>query len=137
MLHQFEGCRLTAYQDCVNVWTIGYGWTQCVEGKIIGPGMVITQSMADDLLLDGIEQYENAVNELVTVKINQQQFDALVDLTYNIGISALKNSTLLKKLNSNNYNVAADEFLRWNKAGGKTLAGLTRRREAERDLFLS
>ncbi|MFO6490468.1 lysozyme [Hafnia alvei] len=137
LIKQFEGCRLTAYQDSVGVWTIGYGWTQPVDGKPVGKGMTITQQKADDLLKQGVIQYENGVNSLVKVQLNQNQFDALVDFAYNLGVNALKGSTLLKKLNAGDYAGAANEFTKWNKAGGKELAGLTRRREAEKSLFLS
>ena len=137
LIKQFEGCKLTAYQDSVGVWTIGYGWTQPVEGKPVAKGMTITQQKANDLLTDGVAQYEKGVTNLVTVPVNQNQFDALVDFAYNLGVNALKGSTLLKKLNAGDYAGAANEFPKWNKAGGKELAGLTRRREAERSLFLS
>lgn len=137
LIKQFEGCRLTAYQDSVGVWTIGYGWTQPVEGKPVAKGMSITQQKANDLLTEGVAQYEKGVTNLVTVPVNQNQFDAMVDFAYNLGVNALKGSTLLKKLNACDYAGAANEFPKWNKAGGKELAGLTRRREAERSLFLS
>ncbi|MNP56642.1 Lysozyme RrrD [compost metagenome] len=99
--------------------------------------MVISQSQADELLKQGVMQYEKGVEQSVVVLFTQEQFDALVSFTYNLGINALKGSTLLRKLNSGDYEGAADEFLKWNKAGGKILSGLTRRREAERMLFLS
>lgn len=137
LIKKFEGCRLTAYQDSVGVWTIGYGWTQPVDGKPVGNGMTITQQKADDLLKQGVIQYEAGVHGLVTVQLNQNQYDALVDFAYNLGVNALKGSTLLKKLNTGDYAGAANEFTKWNKAGGKELAGLTRRREAEKSLFLS
>lgn len=137
LIKQFEGCRLTAYQDSVGVWTIGYGWTQSVDGNPVAKGMVITQQKADDLLKQGVVQYENGVNSLVKVQLNQNQLDALVDFAYNLGVNALRGSTLLKKLNAGDYAGAANEFTKWNKAGGKELAGLTRRREAEKSLFLS
>ncbi|MEG7663762.1 lysozyme [Hafnia paralvei] len=137
LIKKFEGCRLTAYQDSVGVWTIGYGWTQPVDGKPVGKGMTITQQKADDLLKQGVIQYEAGVHGLVTVPLNQNQYDALVDFAYNLGVNALKGSTLLKKLNAGDYAGAANEFTKWNKAGGKELAGLTRRREAEKSLFLS
>lgn len=137
LIKQFEGCRLTAYQDSVGVWTIGYGWTQPVDGKPVAKGMTITQQKANQLLTEGVARYENGVTNLVTVPLNQNQLDALVDFAYNLGVNALKGSTLLKKLNTGDYAGAANEFTKWNKAGGKELAGLTRRREAEKSLFLS
>ena len=137
LIKQFEGCRLTAYQDSVGVWTIGYGWTQPVDGKPIRAGMTIKQETAERLLKTGLVSYESDVSRLVKVSLTQGQFDALVSLTYNLGCRSVSTSTLLRKLNAGDYAGAADEFLRWNKAGGKVLNGLTRRREAERALFLS
>lgn len=137
LIKQFEGCKLTAYQDSVGVWTIGYGWTQPVDGKPIRAGMTIKQETAERLLKTGLVSYESDVSRLVKVGLTQGQFDALVSFTYNLGARSLSTSTLLRKLNTGDYAGAADEFLRWNKAGGKVLNGLTRRREAERALFLS
>ncbi|MFZ5192727.1 lysozyme [Enterobacter roggenkampii] len=137
VIKQFEGCKLTAYQDSVGVWTIGYGWTQPVDGKPIRAGMTIKQETAERLLKTGLVSYESDVSRLVKVGVTQGQFDALVSFTYNLGARSLSTSTLLRKLNAGDYAGAADEFLRWNKAGGKVLNGLTRRREAERALFLS
>ena len=137
LIKQFEGCKLTAYQDSVGVWTIGYGWTQPVDGKPIRAGMTIKQETAERLLKTGLVSYESDVSRLVKVGLTQGQFDALVSFTYNLGARSLSTSALLRKLNAGDYAGAADEFLRWNKAGGKVLNGLTRRREAERALFLS
>lgn len=140
LIKKFESCRLTAYPDPGTggaPWTIGHGWTQPVDGKPVRPGMKIDQATADRLLKTGLVSYENDVLKIVKVKLTQGQFDALVSFAYNVGSRALSTSTLLKKLNAGDYAGAADEFLRWNKAGGKVLNGLTRRREAERALFLS
>lgn len=140
LIKKFEGCRLTAYPDPGTgdaPWTIGYGWTHPVDGKPVKRGMTIDQQTADRLLKTGLVGYENDVLKVVRVKLTQGQFDALVSFTYNLGARSLSTSTLLRKLNSGDYAGAADEFLRWNKAGGKVLNGLTRRREAERALFLS
>nr|DAL56024.1 MAG TPA_asm: Lysozyme [Caudoviricetes sp.] len=140
LIKGFEGCRLTAYPDPGTggaPWTIGYGWTLPVDGKPVRPGMTIDQATADRLLKTGLVSYENDVLKIVKVKLTQGQFDALVSFAYNVGSRALSTSTLLKKLNAGDIKSAADEFLRWNKAGGKVLNGLVRRREAERALFLS
>ncbi|MDX7345685.1 lysozyme [Citrobacter braakii] len=139
-IKDFEGCSLTAYPDPGTggaPWTIGYGWTHPVDGKPIKPGMTIKQETADRLLKTGLVSYENDVLKMAKVKLTQGQFDALVSFAYNVGSRALSTSTLLRKLNDGDVMGAADEFLRWNKAGGKVLNGLTRRREAERALFLS
>lgn len=137
LIKKFEGCSLAAYQDSVGVWTIGYGWTQPVAGKPVGRGMTITQNTAEQLLLTGLSQYEAGVTNLVNKPLTQHQFDALVSFAYNLGIKSLGTSTLLKKLNAGDYQGAADEFPKWNKAGGKVLNGLIARRAAERSLFLS
>lgn len=137
LIKEFEGCNLTAYQDSVGVWTIGYGWTQPVDGKTIRAGMTIKQETAERLLKTGLVSYESDVSRLVKVGLTQGQFDALVSFTYNLGTRSLSTSTLLRKLNAGDYAGAANEFPRWNKAGGKVLSGLSRRREAERALFLS
>ncbi|MGO4743994.1 lysozyme [Serratia quinivorans] len=137
LIKQFEGCRLTSYQDSVGVWTVAYGWTQPVDGRKIGPGMVIDQATAERLLKCGLVQYEQGVNQLAKVIINQGQFDALVSFAYNLGLRSLSTSTLLRKLNSGDKQGAADEFGKWVNAGGVRLNGLVKRREAERELFLS
>lgn len=133
LICQFEGLRLTAYRDMVGVWTIGYGHT----GPDVKPGLTITQQQADQLLINDLARFERGVNALVTVKLNQNQFDALVSFAYNLGLGALQNSTLLHLLNDGNYQAAADQFPRWNRAGGNVVAGLARRRYAERELFLT
>jgi GH24 family phage-related lysozyme (muramidase) len=131
LLKAFEGLSLTAYRDAVGVWTIGYGTTLGVR-----PGMTITVSQAEALLKRDLLRFETAVATGVKVAINDDQFSALVVFSYNVGEKAFTTSTLLKLLNQGNYQGAANELLRWNRAGGRVLAGLTRRRRAERALFL-
>lgn len=133
LIRSFEGLELKAYKDSVGVWTIGYGST----GPHVTQGMTITQAQAETLLKSDVSRFENGVSDLVKVPLNQNQFDALVSFSFNLGLGNLKSSTLLRKLNSLDYSGAANEFPRWNKAGGVTLKGLTRRREAEKALFLS
>ena len=130
ILKYFEGCKLTAYQDSVGVWTIGYGHT-----KGVFDGMTITQEEAEQMLLTELEEYEGYIEDMVTVPLTQNQFDAIVVWIYNLGPTNFRNSTLLKELNAGNYNAAGQEITRWNKAGGKVLAGLVKRREAEAELF--
>lgn len=140
LIKEFEGLELNAYPDPATggaPWTIGYGWTQPVDGKPVVKGMSISLDKAEELLVKGVVPYANRVTALVKVPVNQNQFDALVSFAYNLGVANLQNSTLLKKLNVKDYSGAADEFLKWNRAGGKVMKGLTRRREAERRLFLS
>lgn len=132
LIKSFEGCKLKAYQDSVGVWTIGYGRTTNVH-----KGDVITQQQADDYLLIEYKEFESKVKKLVKVPLTDNQLGALVCFAYNVGVGALSKSTLLKKLNVGDYKGAAEQFLVWNKAGGKILNGLVRRRQAEKDLFLS
>lgn len=136
LIKEFEGCRLTAYKCPAGVWTIGYGHTGTVDGKAIASGMTITAAKATELLKKDLAKFEAAVNSYVTAPITQNMFDALVSFAYNCGLGALKGSTLLKKLNAKDYDGAAEQFPLWNKAGGKVLKGLVRRRERERQLFL-
>lgn len=133
LLKSFEGCRLVAYQDQVGVWTIGYGHT----GEDVYEDLTITQAQADALLVEDLEEREAAVRSMVTVELTDNQFSALVDLVYNIGIDALRTSFLLECVNVKNWAAAADQFLRWDHAGGKVVAGLLRRVDAERLLFLT
>lgn len=128
----YEGLRLKAYQDSVGVWTIGYGHT-----KGVSSGMEINETQADTFLREDVSWAQDAVNDNVSVPLNQLQFDALVSFTFNLGETNLKSSTLLRKLNSGDYLGAANEFQRWNKAGGKELSGLTKRRNAEANQFIS
>lgn len=130
LIKSFEGCRLEAYICPAGVPTIGYGHTHGVR-----LGQIISQKQADDLLFEDLDQFVKAVNRLVIVPLNQNQFDALVSFVFNIGIVAFASSTLLRLLNQQAYNGAADQFKRWNKGGGKVLKGLVRRRQAEEDLF--
>lgn len=132
LIKEFEGLRLEAYKCQADVWTIGYGHTREVK-----PGDSITEETAERMLVDDVRVFELAVERALTIPVTQYQFDALVSLAFNIGANAFAGSTLVKKLNAGDMKGAADEFLRWNKAGGRVLNGLTRRREAERALFLA
>ena len=130
LIQKFEGCELEAYQCSAGVWTIGYGHT-----KDVVEGMTITKEQAEQMLVDELHEYENYINEYVTVALSQNQFDALVSWVYNLGPANLKASTMLKVLNSGKYEDVPAQMKRWNKAGGKVLEGLIRRREAEACLF--
>jgi lysozyme len=131
LIKTFEGLRLSSYEDGVGVWTIGYGHT-----KNIRAGMTISKEQAELYLKDDLKRFEAAVLRLVKVQLSDNQFSALVAFAFNIGDSAFANSTLLRFLNEARYYEAAFQFLRWDKAGGKVLAGLTLRRGAEMGLFL-
>ena len=132
LIKAYEGCELTAYEDAVGVLTIGYGHTGAEAEK----GRTITPQEAERLLLEDLAIFERGVTNMVKAKLSQNQFDALVAWSFNLGLGNLRASTLLKKLNSGDMAGAADELLRWDKAGGRTLEGLTKRRHAERSLFL-
>jgi lysozyme len=132
LIAAFEGCKLNAYQDAVGIWTIGYGHTRDVHS-----GMSVTQAQAEQLLQADLEEFESAVESVVNVDLDSNQFSALVAFCFNVGPQALFDSTLLKLLNQGNTFAAANEFPRWDKAGEQHLLGLTRRRFAERSLFLS
>jgi lysozyme len=131
LTEQFEGCELTAYQDQVGVWTIGYGHT----GPGIAAGLTITQDQAEALLLSDVAASSAYVNHVVSIVLAQEEFDALVDFVFNLGRGAFAGSTLLRELNASNFAAAAAQFNAWDHAGGKVVAGLLRRRQAETDLF--
>ncbi|HEV2711318.1 MAG TPA: lysozyme [Edaphobacter sp.] len=130
---QFEGLRLTAYQDQVGVWTIGYGHT----GREVHGGMVITQDQADVLLHSDVAGGVACVNRAVTANISQCHFDALVDFVFNLGCARLLGSTLLRHVNAGEFDLAAPQFLLWDHAGGVVVQGLLVRRKAEMGLFQS
>jgi lysozyme len=130
LIRFFEGLELNAYQCAAGVWTIGYGHTKDVQ-----QGMTISEARANEMLAEELNEYESYINGLVTVELNQDQFDAMVSWVYNLGVGNLKASTLLKVLNAGDYDGVPAQMMRWNKAGGKVLEGLTKRRQAEADLF--
>jgi len=132
VIRRFEGFESNAYLCPAGVLTIGYGHT-----KTVTKGMVITKERGEELLRQDLDWCERAINANVTVPLTQNQYDALTSFIYNVGAGAFKKSTLLRKINAKDYKGAADEFPRWNKAGGKVIKGLVRRRAAERKMFLS
>lgn len=133
LIKEFEGLRLETYKDSVGIPTIGYGHT----GKDVVEGRKISIEDAEKLLKRDCQWAENAINAVVKVDVNQNQFDALCSFIYNLGASKFEKSTLCLKLNLSDYKGAAEEFLKWDKAGGQVLPGLTRRRKKEREMFLS
>lgn len=134
LIKRFEGLRLRAYKCSSGIDTIGFGHT----GPDVFPGLIITEEEAHELLLQDIASFESCVNTFTNVNINQNEYDALVSFSFNVGCGAFKDSTLLKLLNSPAPRLdVADQFLRWVKGqGGETIQGLVNRREAERKLFL-
>ena len=135
LIKGFEGKRLKAYDDGVGIWTIGFGTIKYPNGLRVKKGDTCTESQAEQYLRNDLVVFENAINRLVKVPLNQNQFDALASFTYNLGEGNLSKSTLLKKLNAKDYKGAAAEFPKWNKAGGKVMQGLVNRRAKERKLF--
>lgn len=130
LIAQFEGLRLKAYKDVVGIPTIGYGHIKGVK-----MGDVITKEQALDMLHEEVNEYSDAVDKYVKVPLTQQQFDVLVSFTYNMGIDAFKDSTLLRYLNMGMYEDAARQILRWIWAGGRQIDGLVNRRNIEYKLF--
>ncbi len=128
-----EALRLESYQDAVGIWTVGFGHT----GPEVKEGLSITQDAAEALLLSDLETVEKCIKNSVSVELTQGQFDALCSFVFNLGCMALRNSTLLRKLNSGDDVGASEEFLRWDHAQGKVLAGLTKRRSQESEMFLT
>lgn len=146
LMHRFEGFaklrsdgKVEAYPDPATggkPWTIGYGSTTDEAGNPISPGTVWTRKRAEDKFRQDLKRFERyVIDALDGDRVTQNQFDALVSFTYNVGPANLKRSTLLRKHKNGDYKGAAAEFIRWNKANGKVLAGLTRRREAESKLY--
>lgn len=140
LIKAHEGLRLEAYPDPGYGWaraTIGYGHTSQAGDPPVTRGMKITEVGATEILKSDLRTFERYVIDAVTVPLNQNQFDALVSFTFNLGPGNLRKSTLLRKLNARDYAEAAEQFLVWNKSNGKVLNGLTKRRHAERSLFLT
>lgn len=136
LITSFEDLKLDAYDDGTGTWTIGFGTTVYPEGIRVKQGDYCTVAQAKSFFQHDLRRFQSTINSAVQVTLSQNQFDALVSLSYNIGQNAFKNSTLLKYLNAGDYQAAAEQFLVWNKGGGQILKGLVRRREVERALFL-
>ena len=130
LVRHFEGCRLDAYLCPAGVWTVGYGHTADVK-----EGDSIDQEAAEAFLIEDLEEFEDHVQRLVEVDLNQDQFDALVSWTFNLGYGNLAESTLLAKLNDGLYEEVPEQIKRWTRAGGVILPGLVKRRNAEAALF--
>ena len=139
LIKRFEGLSLKPYLCPANIPTIGYGNTFYKNGKKVTMNdKPITEQKAVEMLRQSLEKFEQYVDSYTTDSITQNQFDALVSFCYNLGPANLKSSTLLKKVNANqNDPTIKDEFLKWTKAGGRKLAGLVKRREAEAELYFS
>lgn len=130
-----EGLRLYAYQDSGGIWTIGYGTTTAAGVGTIKEGMRITEAVAEMWLHKSLASYEATVNKGMTREATQNQYDAMVSLCYNIGAGGFLKSTVLRKFNAGDFEGAMKAFALWNKAGGKVLDGLIKRRRDEAALF--
>lgn len=130
LIKKWESLKLEAYLCPAKVWTIGYGHTGGVK-----QGDKITKEKAEEILLKDLSLFELGVSKAIKVPVSENQFSACVSLAFNIGLTAFTNSTLCRKLNNKDYEGAALEFPRWNKAAGKVLAGLISRRKEEQALF--
>jgi lysozyme len=147
LIQHFESCleptgdgRYRAYADPGYGWkipTIGWGTIKYPDGRTVKQGDIITREQADEYFAWEVAEKADRLRSLISVPVNDDQFSALVSFAYNVGVGAFQGSTLRKRLNEGRYAMAADEFLKWNKSGGKVLSGLTRRRMSERRLFLS
>jgi lysozyme len=138
LIRRFEGCRLRAYQCSAKKWTIGWGNTFYEDGSSVKQGDVITQERADRLFVILLDQFAAQLRPLITARVNDNQFGALLSFAYNAGVGAFRNSTLRRLVNTNrDSNLIRLEFAKWNRAGGQVLAGLTRRRTAEADLYFT
>lgn len=137
LIKQFEGCRYSPYRDSVGLWTVGYGHL-IGDGKSLpsGDNRVFTQKEIDDFLVNDLVHVESGISVLIRVPITQNQFDALCSFCYNLGVGTLQKSTLLKDINSSLWDAAANDILKFHFAGGVSLPGLVKRRQAEHDLFI-
>ena len=132
LIKEFEGLHTHAYKCPAGKWTIGYGWTIGVKSTDVW-----TPEHAEEMLVKGLQQYENAVTSAIANVATENQFSAMVSLAYNIGPGNFINSSVLVNHMLDKFEEAADCFLLWDKAGGRVLDGLVRRRNAERDLYLT
>lgn len=134
MIKQFEGCVLSTYQCTSGVNTIGYGTTR-INDKPVPLNFKITEETALELLIEDVKKITKHILDLVKVKLTQNQLDALISFTYNVGIGAFERSTLLRLLNTGDYSGASNQLLRWTKSSGIEREGLVIRRNKEKELF--
>lgn len=136
LIEKFEGCCLKAYRCPANVLTIGYGHTSAAGAPEVTEGLVITKDQAMEILRRDIAAFERELNSMLTCKVTQHQYDALMSFMYNVGVGALRKSTLLKRVNAGQFDMVRAEFMKWTRGGGRELPGLVARRRAEADLFI-
>lgn len=135
LIKEFEGFRAVAYLCPAQVWTIGYGSTYYPDRTKVKQGDRISTKEGEELLKVTVRDFENAINQYVRVPLTPNQFSALVSFAFNVGVSAFRDSTLLRKLNQKEYNEVHHQLMRWTRANKRILQGLVRRRLAESELF--
>jgi lysozyme len=135
LIKRFEGYRGEAYRDAVGVWTIGYGHTSMAGPPEVRPGMRIDRAEADEILARDVEAFAQGVRDLIARPVNASQFSALVSFAYNVGLGNFRKSSVLAAVNRGDHDAVARRLQLWVKAGGRTLAGLVKRRAAEAALF--
>jgi lysozyme len=135
LIKQFEGFRSIAYRDAVGVWTIGYGHTAMAGAPDVKPGMTITQVEGEQILARDVELFARGVRQVLTVTLSDQQFSALISFAYNIGLGNFRKSSVFSAVNRKDFAAVARRLQLWNRAGGRVLPGLVRRRAAEAALF--
>lgn len=135
LIRASEGFRAEAYRDAAGVWTIGYGHTAMAGPPQVTAGLRLGREEADAILARDVEKFAGGVREAVTVPLNDAQFSALVSFAYNVGLGALRGSSVLKAVNAQDFEAVPSRLALWVKAGGRTLPGLVRRRAAEGALF--
>lgn len=136
LIKEFEGFRSKAYKCSAGVWTVGYGHTSAAGAPVVGPMTKVTLAQGEDILRRDLATFEEAVGSAVRVELTPNQFSALVSFCFNVGAGAFRGSSVLKAVNAKQFADVPRRLALWNKAGGKVLPGLVRRRAAEAALFL-
>jgi lysozyme len=137
LIKRFEGFGAKAYRDAVGVWTIGYGHTSMAGEPKVAPGMVVSEEEATAILTRDVDLFARGVADVVTAQISDAQFSALVSFAYNVGLGNFRSSSVLRAVNARDFNAVPRRLQMWNKAGGRVLPGLVKRRAAEGALFAS
>lgn len=137
LIKKYEGFRSRAYRDAVGVWTIGYGHTSMAGAPRVTPGLTISRAEGEAILARDVQKFADKIAPLIKVRLNDNQFSALVSFAYNVGVGGFRRSSVLKRVNAGQYDGVPHRLSLWVKAGGQTLTGLVRRRAAEGELFLT
>jgi lysozyme len=135
LIKMYEGLRLKAYRDAVGIWTIGYGHTSMAGSPEVTPGLVIDRQTADSIMAVDVSHFASRIQTFITRDLNDNQFSSLVSFAYNVGVGAFAKSSVLKSANAGDAEAVARRLNLWNKAGGRVLPGLVKRRAAEGLLY--